>query len=277
MRWGVDSVPLVQTEEYRSFVERVFPSFYQSDGWQRFCRFVKAPQFDYVVDLILVLNAVVVAIQSWPELSTLEVVHIDEKYWDGSIDTVWELCQAIFSLIYVLEAGSKIAVLGWKSYSEQMRNLFDLTITILAVASTIIVYYPNDYSDSRLIRMIITARVLRLLRLLTALKSFQLIGKVSAEILPAAMSVIGLLFLMMYLFAALGMMLYGGLITRDPANKVSYLILDTDFSDSEYWANNFNDMISGMNVSVSDRPCCVCRLRSLLFRPFDEWATNSLA
>jgi len=116
------------------------------------------------------------------------------------------------------------------------------------VATSIIVYYPNDYSDSRLIRMVLTTRVLRLLRLLTALESFQLIGKVSAEIIPAATGVCGLLFLMMYFFAALGLNLYGGLITRDPENKVSYLILDTDFSDSEYWANNFNDMLSGMNV-----------------------------
>lgn len=96
--------------------------------------------------------------------------------------------------------------------------------------------------------MVLTARVLRLLRLLTALESFQLLGKVSAEIIPAATGVCGLLFLMMYFFAALGLNLYGGLITRDPENKVSYLILDTDFSDSEYWANNFNDMLSGMNV-----------------------------
>jgi len=97
--------------------------------------------------------------------------------------------------------------------------------------------------------MILTARVLRLMRLLTALKPFQLIGKISAEILPAAKSVIISLFLVLYFFAALGMGLYGGLITRDPSNPTSYLLLNTDFSESDYWANNFNDMISGMNVS----------------------------
>lgn len=115
-----------------SFIERYFPAVYESDGWQRFCRFVKAPRFDYVVDVILVLNAVVVGIQSWPELSSEVVVHIDQKYWDGSIDTAWEVIEAIFTLIYVLETWSKIAVFGWKSYSERMRNVFDFTVTMLA-------------------------------------------------------------------------------------------------------------------------------------------------
>jgi hypothetical protein len=46
----------------------------------------------------------------------------------------------------------------------------------------------------------------------------------------------------------MGMQLYGGMITRDPANPLSYLVLDTDFSDNEYWGNNFNDMVSSMNT-----------------------------
>jgi hypothetical protein len=38
-------------------------------------------------------------------------------------------------------------------------------------------------------------------------------------------------------------------ITRDPANPLSYVLLQADdFVDNAYWANNFNDMISGMNV-----------------------------
>jgi two pore calcium channel protein len=52
----------------------------------------------------------------------------------------------------------------------------------------------------------------------------------------------------MYFFAAMGMILYGGLITRDPTNPLSRPILGTAFSDNDYWANNFNDMMSGMNV-----------------------------
>ena len=52
----------------------------------------------------------------------------------------------------------------------------------------------------------------------------------------------------MYFFAVLGVQLYGGYITRDPSNPLSSLVLGTDFSDNNYWANNFNDMVSAMNV-----------------------------
>ena len=38
-------------------------------------------------------------------------------------------------------------------------------------------------------------------------------------------------------------------ITRDPQNPLSYILLEADdFVDNDYWANNFNDMFSGMNV-----------------------------
>jgi two pore calcium channel protein len=123
-----------------------------------------------------------------------------------------------------------------------------MAITFFAAFATIYVYYPNAYDDSRLIRYVIMARVLRLLRLLFALKYFQVIGGISAEIMPLAANVILLLFCIMYVFAALGMHLFGGMISRDPSNPLSYLVLNTDFSDNDYWANNFNDMISSLNV-----------------------------
>jgi two pore calcium channel protein len=82
--------------------------------------------------------------------------------------------------------------------------------------------------------MIVMARVLRLVRLLTAMKRFQLIGAISVEILPTARSIVLLLFLVMYMFAAIGVSLFGGLITRDPKNELSYLVLGTDFADNDY-------------------------------------------
>jgi Ion transport protein len=160
-----------------------------------------------------------------------------------------EALEATFAILYTIEAFLKICVLGWKTYSESTKNVFDFIVSALSLCSTIIVYYPNDYSDSRLIRLILSLRVLRLLRLLSSIKRFQLIGSIAAEIIPSAQDTILILFFLLYSFAAIGMILYGGMITRDPNNPLSYLVLNTDFSDNSYWANNFNDMLSGMNVS----------------------------
>jgi hypothetical protein len=99
----------------------------------------------------LVLNAVVVVIQSWP-LIVGNPVTLDEHYLDGTIDTVWELIEALFTLVYILEAAVKLLALGSRTYFESTRNCFDFIVTILAFLATAYVYYPNDYSDSRLIR-----------------------------------------------------------------------------------------------------------------------------
>jgi hypothetical protein len=233
--------------DYATFVEVHFPKLYQSSGYRRLRHAVLSPAFEYIVDVVLLLNAVVVGVQSYPELMG-ENVELDPHYSDGYVDTIWELMETMFTALYMIEVCLKVMVNGWKKYRETPRNMFDFVVTMSALIATGYVYLPNAYSDSRLIRFIVMARILRLGRLLMSVPAFQMIGKISAEILPAAVGVIMLLFFLMYWFAALGMILYGGLITRDPSNPLSYAILNNDFSDNEYWANNFNDMMSGMNV-----------------------------
>jgi two pore calcium channel protein len=236
-----------KASEYATFVETHFPQLYKSPGYQMFCDGVRSKYFEYAVDIILVLNAVVIGIQSYPELSG-QPIEMDPHFSDGYIDTVWELIETLFTIIYAVEVFIKVMVDGWRTYRESPRNMFDFVVTLLAIVATAYVYYPNAYSDSRLIRFIVMVRVIRLVRILNAIKQFQLIGSISAEIMPAAASVIMFLFFLMYIFAAIGMLMYGGMITRDPSNPLSYAILENDFSDNDYWANNFNDMLSGLNV-----------------------------
>ncbi len=92
-------------------------------------------------------------------------------------------------------------------------------------------------------------RVLRLTRLLFAIESFRLLGAITLDILPASRDIFVVLLFVAYFFATLGQLLYGGRITRDPSNSLSYALLGaTDFTGSAYWPNNFNDMFSSMNV-----------------------------
>lgn len=50
---------------------------------QRFLQVIKSSQFESAVDAILVLNAVVVTIQSWP-LLVGDAVTLNETYLDGT-------------------------------------------------------------------------------------------------------------------------------------------------------------------------------------------------
>ena len=243
---GFGSVLLLdftKVSDYATFVATHFPKFYQSTGYQRFCDRVRSRYFEYAVDITLVLNAFIIAFLSYPELSG-QPDDIDQRYSNGSIDTFWELVETIFALVYSVEVLIKVTVYGWRTYRESPRHIFDFTVTTLVVFATVYVYNPttNTDIDSRLIRCIVMMRILPLMRILF------LIGSISAEIIPAAASVTVFLFFLMYLFSALGMLLYGGMITRDPSNPLSYAILGNDYSDNDYWANNFNDMISGLNV-----------------------------
>ena len=93
------------------------------------------------------------------------------------------------------------------------------------------------------------ARVCRLLRLLFRIDSFRLLYKVTIDIVPAASNIFLVLLFVAYFFASIGMLLYGGFITRDPSNTLSHALLRaSDFTASKYWPNNFNDLPSGMNV-----------------------------
>ena len=243
-------VMLLQFERasaYTTFIERHFPSIFHSDPFQAFTKGIKSEIFEHLVDGVVVLNAVFVFIQSYPQLVG-EPSYEDEHVKDGYIDTPWERFQTVFTVIYCIEMGVKILVLGWKRYSESFRNLFDAFITVLSFASTCYVYYPNRYSDSRLIRFVVMARVLRLVRVLVAMKQFQVIGSTFIDILPAARRILLFLFSIMYIFSSLGMILFGGLITRDPINPLSEKLRGTSFAENNYWENNFNDLLAGMNV-----------------------------
>jgi hypothetical protein len=79
----------IKTRDYATWVEMRFPNFFKSAGYQRFCRVVKSSMFEKGVDAFLVLNAVAIGIQSYPELAG-QIVVLDRKYWDGSIYTFWK-------------------------------------------------------------------------------------------------------------------------------------------------------------------------------------------
>lgn len=125
--------------EYATMMEVYFPKIYTGPVWQCICKLVQSIAFEYCVDLLLVLNAVVIGVQSYPELAG-EDVSLDPHYSDGYIDTKWELIESAFTFVYVLEVILKVMVNGWKKYSESARNMFDFSVTLLAVLATAYVY-----------------------------------------------------------------------------------------------------------------------------------------
>lgn len=58
---------------YSTWVERTLPELYRSWKYQKFCKFIKSERFEKGIDTLLLLNAAVVAIQTYPEISSSKV------------------------------------------------------------------------------------------------------------------------------------------------------------------------------------------------------------
>jgi len=243
-------VMLLEFEEfskYGSSVEKYFPSVLESPTYIIIKKMVNSLAFDGAVDFLVMLNAAVVLMQCYPMLVG-ESVNVDPKLADGLISTQWEVVETIFTLLFISEMACKIAVLGWNRYAIFMRNLFDGLVTVAAAVATFYVYYPGTEGNPHLLRFIIMVRVFRIFRFFISIKQLNQLGKSFFGILPAAGRVSLLLFSVVYIWSWIGMYFFGGLITRDPNNPTSKLLNGTDFAGSFYWANNFNDMLSGANV-----------------------------
>lgn len=230
-----------------TFVQKKFPKTYNSTWYQNLRKNMIDEKYEYIIDYILIANALVVFFQTLPAIMG-KVTAATSTEMDGNPDSFGEILEILFTLIYFFEMTSKIILLGSKTYWGSYRNLFDGAITILSVGVTCYVYYPNGFNDSRLIKYVVMIRVLRLGRLLVNVKEYQDILQALVAIVPAVSRIFILLFVLMYVYGALGMDFFGGCITRDPDNPDSLLLEGSDFADAEYWGNSFNDMMSSINV-----------------------------
>ena len=122
---------LEQQTEDTTFVEKHLPSVFKSHFYQSLCRTVKSKRFESSIEMILVLNAFIIAAQDYPMLVGKEEVTETDRM---------EGVETIFTLVYALEALLKIMVNGWKHYIQSPRNCFDFVITILVLLATAYVY-----------------------------------------------------------------------------------------------------------------------------------------
>eukprot|EP00520_Triparma_pacifica_P009061 CAMPEP_0118635620 /NCGR_PEP_ID=MMETSP0785-20121206/2171_1 /TAXON_ID=91992 /ORGANISM="Bolidomonas pacifica, Strain CCMP 1866" /LENGTH=757 /DNA_ID=CAMNT_0006526661 /DNA_START=87 /DNA_END=2357 /DNA_ORIENTATION=+ len=229
------SLEFSSAESYRGWFELNFHS-----RWEQVHDIVETRKFALLVDWVLVLNAVVIAFQSQHELTG------DRESGQETSAEVWswECYETIFTVLYVIEMILRVLSSGWKRYWEQNRNKFDFVVTMITVGVSVYVYYPNLENDHRWIRYVMMFRLLRLLRLVVALEQFQVIGATLTEVLPNAARMLLVLFCTFYLFSVIGVLLFGGIINSDPESVYSGRLKNTEFADSNFWANNFNDHCS---------------------------------
>jgi two pore calcium channel protein len=218
---------------------------------------VQHPRFENLVDAMLLVNAITLISMSWYRLGDSACNGGDDDggdpgATDGIINTPFDFVQVFLTAFFTLEMFCKIGALGFRRYWSNWCSRFDMVVTILTFALVVIVYSPGANTlhglglrDERVITYMWLVRLTRLSRCLRYVTRFEVLILTLQSLIPAAGRLLRLLFCVFFLYSVLGMHIFGGLITTNPADPNYAKLNATDYGQSGYYPNNFNDMWSG--------------------------------
>ncbi|XP_026338765.1 two pore channel protein 2 isoform X2 [Ursus arctos] len=210
--------------------------------------------FDYLGNFIALGNLV--------SISVFLVVDADMLPEDRD-DFVLGILNCVFILYYLLELLLKVFALGLPGYLAYPSNVFDglLTIVLLVLEiSTLAVYrFPHPgwkpevlgllslWDMARLVNVLI---VFRFLRIIPGMKLMAVVASTILDLIRNMRAFGGILVVVYYVFAIMGINLFRGVIVAPPGN--GSLAPDNSsvpcgsFEQLEYWANNFDDFAAAL-------------------------------
>lgn len=134
-------------------------------------------------------------------------------------------------------------IYGFKGFTTVFRMAPELICTLIYYYA-IALWLASDFQlnvVTRLLELVIFLRIIKLLTLLSEINSLKVIIETAKNLSLPLVYLGGVLFTIMYMFAVLGMLLFGGLVYQSNPK----ITLNNDVSDS-YHLINFNDLLSSM-------------------------------
>ncbi|PRW21007.1 voltage-gated ion channel superfamily [Chlorella sorokiniana] len=133
-----------------------------------------------------------------------------------------EVANTVFSAFVLLELGVKLAAMGPRLYWRCNWNKLDVLLSI-ASAADIITQIVNAAAHTTvnlgvIKKVMMLARVLRMFRLLRHLRGVQMLLSTLIVSLPALWNVGALLFLLFFIYAYMGVLLFGQVAWREDLN-----------------------------------------------------------
>uniref|UniRef100_A0ABM5GF31 Voltage-dependent T-type calcium channel subunit alpha-1I isoform X2 n=1 Tax=Pogona vitticeps TaxID=103695 RepID=A0ABM5GF31_9SAUR len=159
---------------------------------------------DIFITFIICLNVV-----------TMSLEHYNQPM---SLETALKYCNYMFTTVFVLEAVLKLVAFGLRRFFKDRWNQLDLAIVLLSVMGITLeeieinAALPINPTIIRIMRVLRIARVLKLLKMATGMRA--LLDTV-VQALPQVGN-LGLLFMLLFfIYAALGVELFGKLVCND--------------------------------------------------------------
>ncbi|KXZ52367.1 hypothetical protein GPECTOR_9g411 [Gonium pectorale] len=122
---------------------------------------------------------------------------------------VMSISNAVFTAIFAVEAALKLTAFGPRSYLRDGWHLLDGFVVLVSTASVVL-----DFSDTRNISFMPVLRVLRVVRVLRLIRSAAGLQKLMRTLiasLPALANVGSVLLLFLFIYAVIGINLFGGI------------------------------------------------------------------
>ena len=151
-------------------------------------RFSHDERFEWFIMAVITVNAFAMACEHYQQ----------SEAWTQALDIVSYICAAVF----IAEAVIKLVGLGVFGYFAKRWNQFDF----FCVATSVIGFAANAGGGASVLRILRLARIFRLVR---KLKGLRMLFNTLVISLPGLVNIGSLLFLLCFVYAVLGMQLFG--------------------------------------------------------------------
>ncbi|XP_063464278.1 two pore channel protein 2 isoform X2 [Pan paniscus] len=210
--------------------------------------------FDYLGNLIALANLVSICVFLVLDADVLPAERDD---------FILGILNCVFIVYYLLEMLLKVFALGLRGYLSYPSNVFDglLTVVLLVLEiSTLAVYrLPHPgwrpemlgllslWDMTRMLNMLI---VFRFLRIIPSMKPMAVVASTVLGLVQNMRAFGGILVVVYYVFAIIGINLFRGVIVASPGNSSLAPANGSapcgSFEQLEYWANNFDDFAAAL-------------------------------
>jgi hypothetical protein len=166
-------------------------------------KFVTHLAFETLITFLILVNTVVLALEKFDPAEYAATGRVMSLEYQGNLDIVNEICTYAF----ILEMALKLCGLGLKGYVADAFNVFDGVIVTLSIVEKLI---PGDGAGFSVFR---TFRLLRVFKLARSWTSLRILIHTTLKSAPGMVYFMMLLAVYLYIYALVGMEMFGGKYT----------------------------------------------------------------